>query len=596
MIRDDLKKAISEETELSLGDIKIEKPKNNQADYAFGVFAMAKEANKSPQDVASTLTQLLSQAPISGIERIEASGGYVNFFLTSDYLQHELLEISKQEHFGRNDSFRDKTVMVEYTDPNPFKIFHIGHLMSNTIGESIARLYTTSNAKVLRVNYQGDVGLHVAKALWGATHILKDNFPREESSLQRKIQYFGNSYSVGNGAYDLGDLSGQMSFPNGPSKGDMRKQIEDINQKIYDRSDEEINRIYDIGKKWSLEYFETIYKRLGTTFNHYFFESEVASDGLKIVKAHPDIFVEGDSGTRVFKGEEYGLHTRVFVNSKGLPTYEAKELALNKKKFDEYNPALSVIVTANEINEYFKVLKKAMFLTMPDVAEKTNHVGHGLMKLASGKMSSRAVHSSAIHPQGYIKIDAQGNLISNIIPADSFIDQTVEKLKEKESEEMDDETREAVAVGAIKYSILKQSIGKDIIFDFDTSLAVKGDSGPYLQYTYARLKAIIAKAGERADMKPDVAELIEPSELALIKHFLEFPVVIREAGEMLAPQRVALYVFELANLSNSFYEKVHILDDEDSGRVSARLLLVSIAALILHRGLSVLGIKTPERI
>ncbi len=172
------------------------------------------------------------------------------------------------------------------------------------------------------------------------------------------------------------------------------------------------------------------------------------------------------------------------------------------------------------------------------------------------------------------------------------------QLKEKENSEIeiDDATREAIAIGAIKYSILKQSPGKDIIFDFDTSLAIKGDSGPYIQYTYARLKAILAKAGESVNQKPDVEELVQDSELALIKHFLEFPEIVRESTEMIAPQRLVLYLFELANLANNFYEKVYILNDEDSGRMSARLLLVRTAAGILHRGLAILGIKTPERI
>ena len=560
MIRDELKKAVSDATGRAEETIIIEKPKNNQADYAASVFGIAKEEGKSPNELGRVLTDKLSKEKPSGVEKVEASGGYINFFLSPDYLQQELVRISKEQHFGRNDSFAGKVVMVEYTDPNPFKLFHIGHLMSNTIGESIARLYTASNANVLRVNYQGDKGLHVAMAVWGMQKMISE-MPKENDPLLDKVSFLGQAYALGSKKYQIAD---DNAF----------QEIQEINNLIYINDASAMN-LYEQGKKWSLEYFEEQYKRLGTKFSHYFFESEIADDGLKIIKSHPEIFVEGDGGAIVFKGEDHGLHTRVFINSHGLPTYEAKELGVNKKKFDEYHPDLSVIVTANEVNEYFKVLLKVMSLIMPEVAEKTRHVGHGVMRLPSGKMSSRT---------------------GDVMTADSLIDQAKEKFKEKESEEMDDETREAVAVGAIKYSILKQSIGKDIIFDFDTSLAVKGDSGPYLQYTYARLKAIIAKAGERADAKPDVAELVDPSELALIKHFLEFPVVIREAGDMLAPQRVALYVFELANLSNSFYEKVHILDDEDSGRVSARLLLIATAALILHRGLSVLGIKTPERI
>ncbi len=545
MIKDIIKNLVAQAIERSAEDIQVEKPKNGQADYAVNVFAMAKKENKNPQEIATSLAKKLSSTKSSEIERVEAAGGYVNFYLNSGYLQKELSRISKEEHYGLNDSLNRKTIMVEYTDPNPFKLFHIGHLMSNTIGEAISRLYQASGAHVLRVNYQGDVGLHIAMAVWG----LKQGLVLDQA------------YAAGAKAYAEDEKA--------------KEEITEINEKIYKKSDPEIIQLYENGRKESLEYFEKEYQRLGTKFDHYFFESEVAEEGLQIVKAHPDIFVPGDSGAIVFKGEDYGLHTRVFVNSKGLPTYEAKELALNKKKFEEFHPDLSVIVTANEINEYFKVLLKAMSLIVPEVADKTKHVGHGVMRLPSGKMSSRT---------------------GDVVTADSLIEQTKEKFKEKENREVpiDDATREAVAIGAIKYTILKQSPGKDIVFDFDTSLAVKGDSAPYVQYTHARLKAILAKAGE-AD-EGDVSQLTEESELALLKHFLEFPDTVKESADLLAPQKVALYAFQLADLANNFYEKVHVLDDENSGRKSARLMLIQTTAQILTRAFDILGIKTPERI
>lgn len=543
-IREKLKDFVVQSTGRSAADFEIEKPKNNQADYAMSVFAVVKKEGHPPQEVAEHVAEKLAENKADFIEKIEASGGYVNFFLKPEFLQKELMVILAQEDYGRNDSLKGQTVMVEYTDPNPFKLFHIGHLMSNAIGEAIARLYEASGAKVLRVNYQGDKGLHVAMAVWG---------------MKKGLDYLGPAYAAGAKAYKEDEQA--------------KKEIEEINKKIYDQSDPAINELYKKGRAGSLEYFEKEYERLGTKFNHYFFESEVADEGLKIIKAHPDIFTEGENGAVVFKGEDHGLHTRVFINSKGLPTYEAKELGLNKIKFEKYQPDLSVIVTANEINEYFKVLLKAMSLTMPEVAEKTRHIGHGVMKLPSGKMSSRT---------------------GDVITADSLIDQTKEKLKEKESNEIDDGTREAVAIGAIKYTILKQSPGKDIIFDFEKSLAVKGDSAPYIQYTYARLKAILAKAGEIKE--GDTSKLTEESELKLLKHFLEFPYAVKESADQLAPQRLALYVYELADLANNFYEKVRVLDDEDSARQNARLTLVETAARIIAKGFDILGIKTPEKI
>src|SRR3989344_2641729 len=205
--------------------------------------------------------------------------------------------------------------MVEYTDPNPFKQFHIGHLMSNAIGESIARLHEIIGANVLRVNWQGDIGLHIAMAVWG---------------MQKGESYLGPAYVAGAGAYRT----------NPEAKG----EIEAINRKIYDRSDPEINKLYQDGRRGSLDYFEKIYARLGTKFVHYFFESEMGPKGLELVKAYPEVFVVGDPSTSSGAGGPivfHGSHTRVFINSQGLPTYEAKEIGLNQEKFKLYNPDLS---------------------------------------------------------------------------------------------------------------------------------------------------------------------------------------------------------------------------------------------------------------
>ena len=412
MIREILQKLITQEAGVSIGDIVIARPKPEFGDYA--VFIKG--------NIAKIFDKLKIQiSNIKEIERVEQKGNYINFFLSKEFLHSELSRIAAGNWKLEIGNYRNRTLMVEYTDPNPFKLFHIGHLMSNAIGESIARLYEACGAKVIRVTWQGDVGMHIAKAIWG-----------------------DGDYAAGSRAYD--------------ENPEARKEIEEINKKIYNKSDPEIMARYEKGRKESLEYFEKIYKRLGTKFDRYFFESEEGPKGLKIVKRHPNIFVESD-GAIVF----HGSHTRVFVNSQGLPTYEAKELGLNQEKFNLYHPDLSLIVTGSEITGYFKVLMEAMKLVMPDVAAKTRHIPHGMMRLSSGKMSSRT---------------------GDIVTADDFIDQVKAKTGSEE-----------VAIGAIKYSILKQGMGHDIVFDFEKSLAINGDSGVYLQYTHARMQSILAKSG-----------------------------------------------------------------------------------------------------
>lgn len=574
MIKDTIQRIVrnvlSDLYEISLveTEILVDRTSHRQfGDYSTNVaFSLAKILKTSPQEVADKLTQKINNSDHEELEKAEAVGGYINFFINEDFLREQFSVISEQDDYGLNKKLAGQTIMVEFTDPNPFKLFHIGHLMSNTIGEAIARLYEASGAKVIRANYQGDVGIHVAKTIWGMKNHPdakngKKYMPTQEDSLGKKVEYLGQMYAYGSSAYE--------SFT---------EQIGDINKKIYDRSDSEVNKLYDLGKKWSLEYFEEIYKKLGTKFEHYFFESETGKDGLELVKTHSEMFTESQ-GAIIFEGEKYGLHTRVFVNSQGLPTYEAKELGLNKKKFELFPGLdLSVVVTGNEIIDYFKVELKVMELIIPEVAQKTRHVPHGMLRLPTGKMSSRT---------------------GDVITAESLIDDVKSRVKVKTSEDSlaskdFEDNLEQIAIGAIKYSILKQSPGKDIIFDIDKSLSIEGDSGPYIQYTYARLKSILSKAGEFK--KSDYKNLIEESELNLMKKLLEFPEIIESSGENINPNRLTLYLFELAGLANNFYEKVRILNDDNQDRIADRLKLVETVANILKKGLDILGIKTLERI
>ncbi len=564
-------------------------PNPETGDYSTNIaFILAKKYHRSPEEVGKEIIEEIERdGDIQKVfERIEfAKPGFINFYLKDDFLRKQMRKIGSDKSFGYNETMKGKTVMVEYTDPNPFKLFHIGHLMSNTIGEAITRLYEASGARVLRANYQGDVGLHAAKTIWAILiSPAKDSFPEEDDQLEKKIEYLGEAYAVGARSYEENE--------------EAKTRIEEINKKIYDRSDESINKAYDLGKKWSLEYFETIYKKLGTKFDHYFFESETGKDGLEVISENKKVFTESE-GALIFKGEDYGLHNRVFVNAKGLPTYEAKELGLNKKKFDLYSPNLSIIVTGNEINDYFKVVLKVMELIMPEIAKKTCHIGHGMMRFSSGKMSSRT---------------------GNVITAESLIEQVISKIKIKEQEagsafKKTEKEYESLAVSAVKYMILKHSIGSDIIFDFERALSIKGDAAPYLQYTYARLRSIgrnskkinrlsirFAASGFEISswiwgLGIDLSKLTEEKELMLIRHILNFSDIVEESAGSHNINDLALYLYKLAARANNYYENVRILDNKTkTPQRNARLLLVETAARVLKRGLNLLGIETLEKL
>lgn len=546
------------------GDLSVDIPPRAELGHYSTSVAMrlAKTEKKPPLDIAKELAKKIEETAPKGLfSKIEAAPpGFVNFWISDEAVREEFTRLAADAERGVLKPLGGKRVMVEYTDPNPFKQFHIGHLMTNMIGEAIARLYEGAGAEVLRANYQGDVGLHVAKSIWGMMQFAAKT-PKADAPLADKTAFLGEAYVAGAKAYD---------------EPAAKTEITELNRKIYDRSDAKVNELYDTGRKWSLDYFETLYARLGTKFAHYFFESEAGPDGLAIVKAHPDVFTESE-GAIIFRGEAHGLHNRVFISAQGLPTYEAKELGLNKKKFDLYHPELSLIVTGNEINEYFRVLLKAMEMVVPEAAAKTKHIGHGMLRLPSGKMSSRT---------------------GDVITAESLIEDVKravgEKIKDRELSDVErEEIQEAVAIAAIRYSILKQSIGGDIIFDMERSIAFHGDSGPYLQYTYARMKSILAKSSGAAG---DTKHLETNEELDLMRKMAGFPDAVARAVEQIAPHIMATYLYELADIANRYYESTPILKDENENRRNARLLLVATIADILKRGLGLLGIKTLEKI
>ncbi|MCC2631173.1 MAG: hypothetical protein K0S38_982, partial [Candidatus Paceibacter sp.] len=444
---------------------------------------------KTPYDLAAKIATGISEevkySYHSVIAKVEAVGpGFINFYLTKDFLKESVAEVlDKTAWYGKGTKLWNKKIIIEYTDPNPFKQFHIGHLMTNIIGESLARIFEFQDAKITRANYQGDVGLHVANAIWGMMK-LKDTMPWK-GTLSEKTEFLGKAYVLGTKTYEEDSRA--------------QEEIKVINKKVFEKSDTDINTLYDWGRAASLEHFEEIYKKLGTKFDFYFFESEVADEGLRIVKENlkKGVFKESD-GAVIFPGEEHGLHNRVFITSQGLPTYEAKEIGLVRKKFEIDSFDTSISVTASEQNDYFNVVLKAMSLIYPEIANRTLHLGHGMMRFASGKMSSR-----------------KGNIITGESLLNDIEEMVLEKVKGKEySESEKREIAERVGVAAIKYSILKQSVGKDVIFDPERSLSFDGDSGPYLQYTYVRARSIVEKA-HNEKIEPNPAGLSTDNELPL---------------------------------------------------------------------------------
>lgn len=569
MIKDLLQKAIIQalrELGIESVDFSLEHPGDlKNGDYSTNVaMVCAKKQNTNPRELAEKVVAILRKAQdeFPEIQEIQVAGaGFINFYLSRDFYTDTTKNILKLgSEWGSTDILSEKKVMIEYTQPNPFKPFHIGHLMSNAIGESLSRILESSGAKLIRANYQGDVGPHVAKAIWG---LQQKGMPMEDMLVSEQAQYIGVCYSYGAQKYEEDE--------------NIKKEIEAINKSVYTRDNEEINRIYDWGRDVTLNAFELIYKTLGTKFDYYFFESEMAPIGERIVKENPKVFVESD-GAVVFHGEEYDpkLHTRVFINSHGLPTYETKEIGLNVTKFEKENPDLSITTTAVEQADYMKVVRKAIEQVFPDIAKRMMHVTHGMMRLASGKMASR-----------------KGNVITGESLIQESMDVVREKLAEREytDEEKDDIAR-IVGVSALKYSILHQALGGDIVYDFDKSISFEGDSGPYLQYSVTRAMSVLKKAeaeGICASYKDVMSEIT-----ALERELYKFTEIVERAGENYEPHHIVTYLTTLSSAFNSFYATYQVVNKNDPYS-NYKVALTECFVLTMKKGLYLLGIETPNK-
>ena len=550
--------------------IHLEYPENPDfGDYSSNIALIgAKSLKTNPKELAQKIVEEIKKNMPLSVERVEIAGpGFINFKLKDRVFIANIFDVLKNsQDCGKGSKDKGKRIIVEYTDPNLFKVFHIGHLMSNAIGESLARLAEYSGASVVRICYPSDIGLHIAKAVW-AMDKHRSEIPSDDADIQAKTDFLGKMYVEGTEVYEK-------------SKED-QDDIDAINEILYAGGHSTVMELYKKGKNWSTEHFEILYNRLGTKFDNYIYESQVATKGLDIVKSFQKKGgFEESQGAVIFPGEKYGLHTRVFVNARGLPTYETKEVGLNVTKFELYpDTQESLIVTASEQNDYFKVLIKALCLIDKNIGSKTIHVGHGMMRFSHGKMYSRT---------------------GNVVTAESLLADIKNMVKEKivdrgfSPEEFED-ISDIIAIGALKYTVLRQSIGSDIVFDSVSSISFEGDSGPYLQYSAVRAASILEKAKEENIHLPKSFSDISLPQIGILERLLaRFPEIVTRARAEYSPQHMANYLINLAGAFNSFYATQIILDKNDP-LSPYRLALTKAFLATITNGLWILGIKVPRR-
>ena len=577
------------------------------------------------EEIKEKLIKLIKLTEL--IEKIEIAGpGFINFFLKKEIYYDTLDHITKQsDTFGKSDLGKGRKIMVEFAHPNTHKAFHIGHLRNISTGESIARILEFSGYEIIRANYQGDVGIHIAKALWG---IKKLGF-KDPKEVKSRVEFLGKAYATGATAFEDDETA--------------KKEIHEINKKIYSKEDVEGNKLYSETRKWSLDYFESIYARVYTKFDRFYFESECYESGKKYAfEGLEKGILKKSDGAIIFPGSEYELHDRVFITKEGVPTYEAKDLGLIKLQLKEFNPDLVMHVLGPEQLGYTSVIFKAQELLFPETKGKQLHVPYGWVRLKEGKMSSRT---------------------GQVILGESLLNDAKNEIEK--GFKSDEKTAEEISVGAVKYSFLKVGREQDIAFDLKDSVSLEGNSGPYLQYTYARTQSVLAnvngkwqelkvttfkglplqggysnelnkqisKYPNKKNMKHlnnEAFEQLNNEEELVLRTLIHFPEIVAEAAKKYAPNLICNYLYDLAQKFNTFYNKHRILVDKhealstksetnvkdqnsndqkvsnlensnldirisDLSKQSFRLALTKATGQVLKNGLQLLGIQAPER-
>ncbi len=535
-------------------------PELSRPDEQFGDFAtnvalqLAKQVGQNPRAIAEKLASELKAQLGAEVKDVTVAGpGFINITVADGKLWDSIQTITQQ----KPQTYAGQTVVTEYSDPNPFKVLHAGHFYTSVVGDSISRLVTAAGGTVHAVNFGGDVGLHVGKTMWAILQELGGEHPQKLADIPQdgRSEWMAKQYVHGTQAYEDDEQS--------------KEAIIAINKRVYQLHTDNDHQspfaqIYWTCREWSYSYFDAFYARIGTPFEKYYPESQTAPRGLQTVKEQlaKGVFEESN-GAVVFDGEKYGLHTRVFINSHGLPTYEAKDVGLSMVKWDDYHFDSSIIITGNDITEYMKVVIKSIEQFAPDLAARTKHITHGNVKLAGGvKMSSR-----------------KGNFLRAI----DVLDVASEANKQATGRD-----NEQAVLGAIKYSFLKQRIGADIIYVPEESVSLEGNSGPYLQYAHARARSILDKTSQRSSQSE---QILDAAERSLARKLSEYPEVLTKAVAELMPHHVCTYLYELAQTFNRFYEQSRVVGDE---REALRAQLVALYADVLKDGLGILGIQAPD--
>ncbi len=537
--------------------------------------------------IAQDIVGRISLPKDSVIEKIDAKGGYVNFFFNYERISKLLLKgiLGQDKKYGSSDLGKKQKVLIEYSAPNPNKPMHIGHARNNFIGMSIHNILSFASFEAHPVNWINDRGSHICKSLWGYLQFGKRGSKEIEHWKKLLDEWYNNEkkWLTPKDVNKKPDYFVMDFYVKANNMMEENEEYDKQNREILQEWENENPKVRKLWKKmnaWAYEGWNNTYKRQGCIFEKYYYESDIYKRGKGIVSENIDnrIFVKTEKDTVIADLEKHGLPGLVFIRSDGTSLYSTADLALTEKKVKDYPKAKYIWVVGVAQKLYFEQLFTIFELLGYAKKESCYHLGYGMVSLPEGKMSSR---------KGTVILsDDLMDEVHNLIEIE------VEKRNPELAKKKKDEITEKIALGAIKYDMLKIDAFKDMVFDPKEVIKFEGNTGPYLQYAYVRANNILKKAKKWKEQYS--SEKISEEEKKLINKLLEFPSIVEKTAKELKPHYLCNYGHELSDLFNTFYHFHPVLQIQDKNLRNFRLTLVKAFTIALKNCLTLLGIDTPD--
>jgi arginyl-tRNA synthetase len=573
--------------EVEYAQIQIQKTRKEfSGDITLVVFPLLKLSRKSPEQTALEVGTACA-ANLYEVENFTVVKGFLNLQLKDAFLMQMFADVVENEHFGFTSCAKDaRPLLIEFSSPNTNKPLHLGHIRNNLLGDSIARILKASGEKVVKVNLVNDRGIHICKSMLAWQLFGEGETP--QSSGLKGDHLVGKYYVVfdkKNKEQIQERIQGGMDAEHAAQATPLMMQAQEMLRQ-WEAGEAGVRELWNRMNGWVYEGFEKTYHRLGIEFDKTYYESQTYLLGRQMVlEAREKGLLHGKEDGSVWADlTDQGLDEKLLLRADGTSVYMTQDLGTAKQRYEEYLPAKMIYVVGNEQNYHFEVLKKVLHKLRYHWAESLQHLSYGMVELPEGKMKSR---------EGTV-VDAD-DLMQDIHEAARAI--TLELGKTEADDGQAGNLFEMIGLGAIKYFILKVDPRKNMLFNPEESIDFTGNTGPFIQYTHARIRSLAIKAGklESTAVLPTVSIKPLPKERELMLSLFAFPAIVREAADELSPALIANYAFDLAKLYNQFYQEIPVTKEENAELRQFRIQLSVCCADILKAAMSLLGIQMPER-